>query len=67
MPRKNEVVKTGGACWASAFIRCPNDETSPCWKCGWNPNAKSLAARRVETAVREYRRKLDAGEIRPSW
>lgn len=55
----------GGCAYQPHGVTCARTASRDCAKCGWNPD-NGIRERRVAKAMREYRRKVSTGEIRPA-
>lgn len=59
------TLGVGGCTYQPKGVTCARTASRDCDKCGWNPY-NGVRERRVAKAMREYRRKLDAGKISPA-
>lgn len=59
------TLVAGGCSHCANGVICERTESRDCGKCGWNPH-NGVRERRVAKAMREYRRRREAGEIAPA-
>lgn len=59
------TLGAGGCPYRTNGVTCERTASRDCSKCGWNPD-NGVGERRVAAAMREYRRRREAGEIAPA-